>query len=132
MRFRPRHYVLIAIIVALGVFNIVRARHPRQPQSVTVSTTPQGPVPQSPAWAAFDKAAGLRDAPDSTFQPALQDLKHQAQTAPAGQKADLDGCQTWLLFYRQGAMHAASQDAWRQRSMKHLNDCVAQHRDISS
>ena len=131
MRFRPRHYVLIAIIVALGIWNFVRSRRVHQPQSVPVTTTPQAPVRQSPAWSAFDKAAGLRDAPDGSFQPTLQDLKQQIQTAAPDQKADLKGCQTWLLFYRQNA-HASAQDAWKQRSTKHLNDCVSQHRDVSS
>ena len=131
MRFRPRHYILIAIIVALGAYNFVRSRKPRRPQPVAVTTTPQGPAPQSPAWAAFDKAADLRDAPDSTFQPALQDLKQQMQSAAQSQKADLGGCQTWLLFYRQNA-RASAQDTWRQRSTRHLDDCVSQHRDVSS
>jgi hypothetical protein len=132
MRFRPRHYVLIAIILALGVYNFVRMH--RAPQRVIAPTTPPqvtGPVPQSPAWQAFDKAASLRDSADAQFQPALSALKQQIGTASTAQKPDLDGCHTWLLFYRQNA-HAAASDPWRQRSTQHLDSCVRYHRDISS
>jgi uncharacterized membrane protein len=132
MRFRPRHYVLIVIILALGVYNLVRMHRASQrviaPTNGSVSV---GPISQSPAWQAFDRAASLRDAGDGQFQPALQQFKQQIDTASAQEKPDLNGCQTWLLFYRQNA-HAGSQDAWRQRSTQHLNNCVSQHRDLSS
>lgn len=132
MRFRPRHYVLIAIIVALGIYNLVRMH--RAPQRVIAPTNvslSNGPVPQSPAWQAFDKAASLRNASDDQFQPALSALKQQIDTASAQDKPDLDGCQTWLLFYRQNS-HAAANDQWRQRSTQHLDNCARYHRDISS
>lgn len=132
MRFRPRHYILIAIILALGVWNLVRMH--RAPQRVVAPTGtphPAGPAPQSAAWQAFDSAAGLRDAADEQFQPALSAFKQQIQTASSDQKPDLEGCQTWLLFYRQN-MHAAANDSWRQRSTKHLDNCVRFHRDLSS
>ncbi|HEV2579068.1 MAG TPA: hypothetical protein VGU25_17820 [Acidobacteriaceae bacterium] len=132
MRFRPRHYVLIAIILVLGVYNFMRMHRASQrvaaPTTVAVSN---GPVPQSPAWQAFDKAAGLRDAADDQFQPALSALKQQIDTASEKEKADLDGCQTWLLFYRQNA-HASARDAWRERSTQHLDNCARYHRDLSS
>ena len=131
MRFRPRHYVLIAIVIALGVYNLYRSHRARSSVPVVVAPTPAGPAPQSAAWQAFDKAAAVRDAPDSTFLPALHEFQQQIGSAPADQKADLDGCQNWLLFYRQNS-HASAQDAWRQRSTQHLNSCVAQHRDMSS
>lgn len=130
MRFRPRHYVLIAIILALGIYNIVRIRRAHQPQSIAVDVAPTGPIPQSTAWQTFDKAASLRDAPDTQFQPALQQLHHEIDIASTSEKPDLDGCQTWLIFYRQNA-HAAPSDTWRLRSTQHLNNCVSQHRDIS-
>jgi hypothetical protein len=132
MRLRPRHYILIVIILALGVYNLIRMR--RAPQRVIAPTNNSvsvGPISESPAWQAFDKAASLRDAGDDQFQPALSALKQQINSASAQEKSDLDGCQTWLLFYRQNA-HAASQDTWRQRSTQHLNSCVSQHRDLSS
>ena len=131
MRFRPRHYVLIAIILALGVYNWLRLRHPRERPPVAVTTASLGPPPQSAAWQAFDKAAGLRDAPDTIFVPALHEFAQQIAAAPGDQKPDLDGCHNWLLFYRQNA-HASAQDSWRQRSTQHLNSCVAQHRDVSN
>lgn len=131
MRFRPRHYVLIAIILVLGVYNLVRMH--RAPKRVIAPTNAAatGPVSQSPAWQAFDKAASLRDAGDDQFQPALTALKQQIGSASAQEKADLDGCQTWLLFYRQNA-HAAAQDTWKQRSTQHLDNCTRYHRDLSS
>ncbi len=132
MRFRPRHYVLIAVILALGIYNFIRMHRAPQrvmaPTNVTVNTSP---VSQSPAWQAFDKAASLRDAGDDQFQPALSALKQQTESASAHEKQDLSGCQTWLLFYRQNA-HATSNDVWRQRSIHHLNNCVSQHHDVSS
>ncbi|HEY4010843.1 MAG TPA: hypothetical protein VGM11_11880 [Acidobacteriaceae bacterium] len=131
MRFRPRHYVLIAIILALGVYNFVRMhRASHKVMAPTTAPLNAGPVSQSPAWQAFDKAASLRDAGDDQFQPALQQLKQQIDSASAQEKPDLDGCQTWLLFYRQNA-HAAANDPWRRRSTEHLNNCARYHRDIS-
>jgi hypothetical protein len=132
MRFRPRHYVLIAIIIALGIYNFVRMHRASQrviaPTAVPANA---GPVPQSPAWQAFDKAASLRDAKDDQFEPALSALHQQMVSASQQEKADLNGCQTWLLFYRQNA-HAAANDTWRQRSTQHLDNCTRYHRDISS
>jgi hypothetical protein len=133
MRFRPRHYLLIVIILALGLWNLLgsrRAHRPPAPSAVT--STPSGPVPQSPAWQAFDHAATLRDAPDAQFQPTLDAFQHQLDAVASGDaRQDLNGCHTWLMFYRQGARHAAPTDSWRQRSTTHLESCVSQHRDIS-
>jgi hypothetical protein len=131
MRFRPRHYVLIAVILALGVYNFVRTHRASQrvaaPTNVAISN---GPVSQSAPWQAFDKAASLRDAADDQFQPALTTLKQQIAAASEKEKPDLDGCQTWLLFYRQNA-HASAKDTWRQRSTQHLDNCARYQRDIS-
>jgi hypothetical protein len=132
MRFRPRHYVLIVVILALGIYNFVRMhRAPQRVIAPTNNSVSVGRISQSPAWQAFDKAASLRDASDDQFQPALQQFKQQMASASAQERQDLDGCQTWLLFYRQNA-HAGSQDGWRQRSTQHLNSCISQHRDLSS
>jgi hypothetical protein len=132
MRFRPRHYVLIGIILALGVYNVIRMhRAPQRVIAPTNSSVSVGPISQSPAWQAFDKAAALRDAADDQFQPVLSELKQQINIASAQEKPDLDGCETWLLFYRQNA-HASAQDIWRHRSTQHLNNCVSHHRDLSS
>lgn len=132
MRFRPRHYVLIAIIVAIGVWNFVRSRRVSSRETVNVTQSAHiGPTPQSPAWQAFDGAASLRDGGDAQFQHALSALKQQIENASSSEKADLDGCETWLLFYRQN-MHAPPNDSWRQRSKQHLDNCVRYHRDLSS
>lgn len=135
MRFRPRHYILIAIIIALAAYNLMRVHLARERQASSASsapaTAPVGPVPQSPAWQAFDKASALRDAPDNVFLPAFHEFESQLDSAASADKPDLDGCQTWLLFYRQGARHATSQDSWRQRSTQHITTCVQQHRDLS-
>ncbi len=132
MRFRPRHYALIVIILALGVYNLVRMHRASQRViAPTNSSVSIGAVSQSPAWLAFDKAASLRDAGDDQFRPALSTLKQQMESASAQEKSDLNGCQTWLLFYRQNAQ-AGAQNTWRQRSTQHLDNCVSQHRDVSS
>src|ERR1700751_2737943 len=132
MRLRPRHYVLIAVILALGVYNLVRMhRAPQRVIAPTNNSVSVEPISQSPAWQAFDKVAALRDAGDDQFQPALQAFNQQMASASKQEKPDLDGCHTWLLFYRQNA-HAASNDSWRQRGTQHLNNCVSQHRDVSS
>jgi hypothetical protein len=132
MRFRPRHYVLIVIILALGIYNLIRMhRAPQRVIAPTNNSVSVGPISQSPAWQAFDKAAALRDAADDQFQPALSALNQRIAAASAQEKSDLSGCHTWLIFYRQNS-HAAAQDPWRQRSRQHLNSCVSLHRDLSS
>jgi hypothetical protein len=130
MQLRPRHYVLLAVIVGLFIFNIVRHRKP-QP-SVTPGPAPivtTEPPLQSPAWAAFDRAASLRDAPDADFQPAMSAVEKQIHAAPS---ADLNGCLTWLEFYRQGALHPSADPAWKQRSQHHLDGCTKFHLDTST
>ena len=133
MRLRSRHYVLIALIVGLGIFNYVRARRARTPQTAVEVVAPVGPVAQSPAWSAFAKAAALRDAPEGSFAPALQSLQQTLQAASPSDStiADVKGCQTWLMFYRQGVVHPSKDTSWRDRSGKHLDDCVRTHHDVS-
>lgn len=136
MRFRPRHYLLIALIVGLGLFNFYRARHARTVPAAAPSHQPareNSPVPPQAvaAWAAFDKAAGLRDAPSEQFSPAAQDLQHQIDVAqPPSVTIDVKGCQTWLLFYRQSIVHPSRDTSWHDRSTKHLSTCAAQHADV--
>ncbi len=136
MRFRPRHYILIALIVALGVFNFYRSRHARsagltapehQPARETSPTPPQAAA----AWAAFDKAAGLRDASPDQFTPAARELQHEIDIAqPPSVTIDVKGCQTWLEFYRQSIVHPSRDTTWHDRSTAHLSTCVAQHADV--
>lgn len=130
MQLRPRHFVLFAIVIGLFVFNIVRHRH-AQP----AITPPPAPViilprPNSPAWTAFDHAATLRDAPDAQFQPAFRDLQQQIAAAPP--QPGMEGCLTWLEFYRQGILHPARDPQWKTRSEHHLDGCIQHHADISA
>jgi hypothetical protein len=130
MQLRPRHYVLLAVIVGLFVFNIIRHRHTQPvvtPGPAPIVTT--APPLQTPAWTAFDHAASLRDAPEPAFQPAMSALQQRIHLAPS---ADLNGCLTWLEFYRQGALHPSIDPAWKQRSQRHLDGCVQFHLDTAT
>lgn len=133
MGFRPRHYFLLALIVGLGIFNVLRIRHARklaQEQSVAVpEVAPLAPAASGSAatWTLFDKAAALRDAPDAEFQPALTKLNAQSDV----ETSDVSGCKTWLLFYRQGKVHPPVDNSWQSRSTTHLDNCVKLHRDTA-
>jgi hypothetical protein len=139
MKFRPRHYVLILVILALGAYNFYRSRQVRrapQPTAVAVAHLPPG---TSPVWAFYDRAAQLRDAPDPQFSPALTDLAQHidqantsAQQTNSDELADLRGCRTWLLFYRQARNGGGPQADWRQRSESHVRSCMSNHRDIAN
>ena len=134
MRFHPRHYLLIAIIVALGIFNLVRRHRASAPQPAAsqpaIAITHAVPPESAAAWQAFDKTAALRDAPDTQFQPALQSLQQQIDaTKPTAAAADVNGCKTWLLFYRQGVVHPSADNTWKTRSTQHLDTCVKTHQD---
>jgi hypothetical protein len=137
MQLRPRHYILLAIIIAIFVFNIVRHRHDARnaisntPAPIIITT----PRLNTPAWAAFDHAASLRDAPDSDFQPALKDLNQLIPLDPNqndGHIAAIKGCLTWLEFYRQGIAHTSNDPQWKSRSNHHLDDCVKYHLDTAA
>ena len=145
MRFRPRHYVLIVIILALGAYNFVRIhRLSQQTASAPVPTPASQPAAHSnsPVWPLYDNAATLRDAPDAQFQPALKALNQGIDninaasvppTTTPDEIADLHGCQTWLLFYRQEHLHpAVNKPGWAAQLQSHVNSCVANHRDIAS
>ncbi len=134
MRLRPRHYVLIALILGLGIFNFYRSRHPHATQAPQTPSPARESSPTPPqaaaAWTAFDKAAGLRDAPADQFTPAAQDLQHQIDMAqPQSVVIDVKGCQTWLQFYRQSILHPSADKTWHDRSVQHLSTCTAQHAD---
>lgn len=133
MSLKPRHFVLIAVIVALFAFNLWRNRHRVQPgegPAPVVTTTHPVPV-QSPAWSAFDTAVGLRDAAAGTFDPSLKAFDDQLAATHDATVADLKGCRTWLVFYRQGVNHPSSDTQWKDRSERHLDGCTQFHLDTT-
>ena len=133
MSLKPRHFVLIAIIVALFAFNIWRNRHrvtPGEGPAAVVTTTHPVAV-QSPAWTAFDAAAALRAADATQFDPALQAFDTQLNATHDATAIDLKGCRTWLVFYRQGINHPSADTSWKDRSDRHLNGCVKFHLDTA-
>jgi hypothetical protein len=133
MRLRPRHYILCAVIIAIFVVNIVRNRHHQTITSAPpVPVVVMGPRMDTPAWAAFDVAAGLRDSSDAQFQPALHDLQQQVDATHDATTTPLTGCQTWLLFYRQSVIHPSKDLDWKNRSTSHVNGCVKYHADTTA
>ena len=137
MQLKPRHYVLFAIIVAIFIFNMVRHRRDSR---LSVSTTPAPivitkPRLDTPAWAAFDHAAALRDAPAADFAPALADLNKllPLDANPTdGHLSDIKGCLTWLDFYRQGMAQTHTDPKMKLRSAHHLDTCTQYHLDTSA
>ena len=130
---RPRHYILLALLLLLGVYNIVRLRHGKRPEPVATvrhAAAPTGPRAESPAWNAFDRAVSVRDVSASDFSAAWSDLQ-KAKDA-GGPDPDLSGCSTWLEFYRQSVLHPSRDLSWHNRSTEHLASCVKYHRDLAS
>ena len=132
---KRRHYILIALILALGAYNFWRVRSAHQQPTVTPQSAPAPAASvNSPVWTLFDNTAAVRDAPDTQFQPALKALNQAIDNAATSPDiADLHGCQTWLLFYRQEHLHpAVNKPGWPAQLQSHVNSCVANHRDIAS
>jgi hypothetical protein len=138
MNLRPRHYILLAIIVGLFVYNIVR--HRRDDRNAISNTTPAPIIinkarADTPAWAAFDHAASLRDAPTSDYAPALKDLHTLLPLDPDqknGHIEEINGCLTWLEFYRQGMAQTHPDPNMKTRAAHHLDDCVKYHQDTGA
>ncbi len=123
MRLHPRHYILLAVLVALAIWNIVRLRHPHAP----VATR----GPETPAWQAFDNAASLRDAPDPQFTPALDGLRQQADAATGPDASDLRNCLMWLQYYRHSVPSASGTSGnWGMLATSHVHICMTEHRDV--
>ena len=137
MQLRPRHYILLAIVLGLFLFNMVRHRHDDRN---ALSNTPAPviitkPRMDTPAWAAFDHLAGLRDAPAADYDPALQDLNKLLPLDPNprdGHLEDIHGCMTWLEFYRQGAAQVHADPKMKDRATHHIDDCVKYHQDTGA
>jgi hypothetical protein len=138
MNLRPRHYVLLAVILGLFIFNTIR--HRRDQRNLISTSTAPAPVittPRlnTPAWAAFDHAAALRDDPATTFAPALHDLQQLIPVDPNQQDGhiqDINGCLTWLEFYRQGAQPIHPDPTMKDRASQHLDNCVKFHQDTGN
>ena len=137
MSLRPRHYILLAIIVGLFVYNIVRHRHDER-NAISAAPAPvviDKPRLNTPAWAAFDHAAGLRDEPAATYDPALKDLQTLIPLDPNqhdGHIEDLHGCLTWLEFYRQGMAQTHSDPQMKAHATQHIEGCVKYHLDTGA
>ena len=121
---------------------MVRHRRDSRP-SISTTAAPiviTKPRVDTPAWAAFDHAASLRDAPDADFNPALADLNkllpldpNQADGHLADNHiADIKGCLTWLDFYRQGMAQTHADPKMKARSAHHLDTCTKYHLDTSA
>ena len=140
MQLRPRHFVLLAVIAGLFIFNIYR--HRRQPPTFSQQAAPVLLAPSAyadaavnNAWIDFEHAAALRDAPPAQFAPVL-DIFDKAQatihttTANSANDPtiDLENCKVWLLSYRSGTM--TGPNAHSQAS-QHVDRCVRLHRDAA-
>jgi hypothetical protein len=133
MRLRPRHYVLIALLIGVFLFNRFH-RRPAPQDNTAVNLAPTAPPADTPAWRAFDAVARLRDAPAAQFDPALDAAHKQLQLASGSvqSSSDISGCLTWLDFYRQATTHPVKDNQWRDRSARHLDSCVKYHADTTS
>jgi len=130
MRLKPRHYVLCAVIIAIFVVNIVRNHHRQTITSTPAAPIVTGPRVITPLWTSFDTAASLRDAPDAQFLPALHSLQQLLDTTHDNTTSAVDGCHTWLLFYRQAVIHPSKDPTWKDRSAHHIDGCVKYHLDL--
>ncbi len=125
MRLQPRHYLLLAILIAVGLWNLVRSRRAHE------ASTPAAATSGSPAWQAFDRAAALRDAPEAQFAPALDTLHAQTEAAATGADiTDLRGCQLWLAYYRHSAPAVSGRSGdWAMLAAGHVQTCLTTHHD---
>ncbi len=128
MRLQSRHYLLIAIVLALGVYNLVRAhrtRHSAGSGAVAADRL------ESPAWRSFDEAAALRDAPEAQFTPALTALRTQTDAAQGADAGDLRNCLMWLQYYRHSVpMASGNASSWGMLATGHVQSCRNNHRDV--
>ncbi len=134
MHLRPRHYVLLAIILCLFVYNIIR--HRRYQQEMNSLSTQSAPVVvhtprlDTPAWAAFDQLASLRDASSSEYDPALKNLQTLMPLDPNqgdGHLQDIKGCLTWLEYYRHGHALNNPDGQMKALALRHIEDCAKYH-----
>ena len=128
MRLRPRHYLLIAVLLALGAYNLLRAHRARHG---VVGTALSANRPETSAWGSFDRAAALRDAPEPQFTPALTALRTQADAAKGADAGDLRNCLMWIEYYRHSApMAGGNANNWGMLAANHVQSCANEHRDV--
>jgi len=142
MQLRPRHFVLIALIIGIFAFNVYRHRHAQQQSTFSQQAAPVLLTPSTysdptvnNAWIDFEHVAALRDAPAAQFQPAL-DIFNKAQAAihtttvnaASDPTIDLENCKVWLISYRSGTL--TGPNAHTQAS-EHIDRCVRLHRDAA-
>ncbi|MGA7155211.1 MAG: hypothetical protein WBY53_00090 [Acidobacteriaceae bacterium] len=138
MTLRPRHYILLAVILGLFVYRIILHReHENNLRSLSTAPAPvltMNPRANTPAWAAYDTLAGDRDAPTSVYKPAFDDLQKLLPQDPNqkdGHIEDIKGCLTWLEFYRQGAAQTNPDQSMHARAARHIDDCVKYHQSTA-
>ncbi len=125
MRLHPRHYLLIGLVVLLGIWNLVRFSRAHHANALPASAA------TTPGWRAFDQAAGLRDAPEPQFTPALDALRAQTESSTGTEAADLRGCQMWLLYYRHNVPMASGKPSdWSMLATSHVQSCLTNHHDL--
>ena len=124
MRLQPRHYLLLAILLALGLYNLIRLERKH-----AAASTPH--LAGTPAWQAYDRAAALRDAPEPQFTAALATLRPQTEAATGPDAGDLRNCLMWLEYYRHSVPSASGKAGdWAMLATSHVQSCMAEHRDL--
>lgn len=128
MRLQPRHYLLIAVLLALGVYNLIRIHRARQLNPAAQTSANR---PGTPAWASFDRAAALRDAPEAQFTPALTTLRTGIDSEHGPDAGDLRNCLMWLQYYRHSVpMAGGNANSWGMLATGHVQSCMNEHRDV--
>lgn len=140
---KPRHYILIAVLIGVAIFDYFHMKQRKaklvvteQAAPVVVNGVPSAPAPApaadapvTDAWLAYEHAANLRDAPAADFTPTLtrfETAKAQVPAKPGSYDAqDLDTCRMWLLQYRKGG-------GMKDMSSRHIDTCAKQHRDVAN
>jgi len=125
MQLKPRHLVLLAIILLIFAYDIYRSHQRKQQEAHDLQQTNSV---AATAWTAYDHAASLRDASEDQFQTAFTSLRNATEGPTADQNAqaltDVRTCKTWLVFYRN--------PQWRDNAKKHVDGCVQYHRDTAA
>ena len=129
-----RRILLLAIIALLLVYNLWHFNHTRKASEP--APAPEASVVSNNLWNDYIQAASVRDASDEQFQNALTNLTNARDNvrnpnlkSNAELLADIRGCTTWLLFYRQTVNKPHPDPAWRERSLAHIQSCSQNHAD---